>query len=304
MKNNSRESSSMEKLLENSEQSKNNSLIILTSPSDVGVMRNLGRNGSRHAPRSIISTLKKYNNHKRNETIPIQEVSSQSMEKNNFHHAQNQSALKIERALTANPNAKVIHIGGGHDHALPYLRALQSSKFIDNILILNIDAHCDTRVDSENHSGTPFRNFAHEAKLPFHIIQYGIQDNANSPTTISPLPAGSTEILKIDKIRRETQNFSSLYTKLLLSCPFEITQRTALFISLDCDAIDGSQMQAVSAVNGNGLPLTHIHSLLDQMKHLSLPHTTFGIYEFNPVYDNINQLGSRSIASLIYKFID
>ena len=53
------------------------------------------------------------------------------------------------------------------------------------ILIINFDAHCDTRVDDRSHSGTPFRDFDGVAKKPFHLIQIGIHEYANNDMTLS-----------------------------------------------------------------------------------------------------------------------
>jgi formiminoglutamase len=51
----------------------------------------------------------------------------------------------------------IIHLGGGHDHVYPLLKAIETKY--KKIIILNIDPHCDTRESEHNHSGTPFRQF-------------------------------------------------------------------------------------------------------------------------------------------------
>jgi formiminoglutamase len=306
MKNNLRELESLSPIFKSSEQDGNVTDIILTSPSDVGVQRNKGRNGARLGPRAIINTLKKFNNHTRSNDslINVTEVSNQSSEILDFEAAQKTSSSKIHYQLQKYTEANKVHIGGGHDHIYPLLLAVDKLDSVKNILVINIDAHCDTRDDSSNHSGTPFRNYSNDSTKPYHLIQYGVQRQANSKSTLKPFTKGSIEYIYLDQVKIKTSNYNSVIPDLVVSTPFEIDESTAIIISLDCDAIDGSQMQAVSAVNGNGIPLGHIHDVIDQIKKFSSAPKYFGIYEFNPVYDNINQLGSRSIASLIYNFLD
>jgi formiminoglutamase len=306
MKINSRESESLAPILNESEEFSNTKDIIFTSSSDVGVRRNKGRNGARFAPKAIVNTLKKFNNHTRDQESSIQiiEVASQESESLEFEKSQTESSLKIQNHLQQNTTANIIHIGGGHDHVYPLLLAIEKSEHIKNMLIINIDAHCDTREDSIKHSGTPFRDFSNSSTKPFHLIQYGVQPQANSKTTFKPFKKGTIEYIYLDQVKKKSKNYSTTIEELIISSPFEVDDSTAILISLDCDAIDGSQMQAVSAVNGNGIPLPHIHDLIKQVKAISSTPLYFGIYEFNPVYDNINQVGSRSIASLIYNFLE
>ncbi len=281
-----------------------NSNLIMTSPSDIGVRRNLGRNGSRYAPKAIINVLKKYSRHEFENQIDIVTVSSQIDEKIDFHNAQQQSALKITEEISKNKCRKILHIGGGHDHAYPLLKAIEASKNFKNILILNIDAHCDTRIDDNKHSGTPFRNFDDESLRPFHLIQIGIHNFSNSKTTLSPLNKGSYELMNFPQLKERTKSFTNPSLDFLANCPFEITEDTAIFFSLDCDAIAGAQMKAVSAVNPLGLPIEFIDELLLEVQAKFKSSIFFGIYEYNPVFDDLSQLGSKGLASLIYNFLN
>ena len=277
--------------------------LMLLSPSDIGVRRNNGRNGTRFGPKAITNTFKKLNFHSDIlfEEIDILTVSDQTEEQSNFEQAQILSSKNISSQLTQS-NQKVLHIGGGHDHVFPLLSAIEQTNHFDNILVLNIDAHCDTRVADIHNSGTPFRNFSEFTKKPFHIIQYGIQHYANSDETMTPLPNGSSEFLFFEELKKKTLNFTNIPEDLFVSCPFEITEKTAFVLSLDADAIHGSEMPGVSAVNGMGIPSLHVHDLISLTKE-RFSRSFFGIYEFNPVYDSINQLGARVISSFIYQYL-
>jgi len=273
------------------------SLVIFSSPSDIGVQRNNGRNGARYAPKAIINVLKKFNKHKCTEKIQLRNVSKQENEQKDFQIAQMESAHLLLNDVSINTSKRYIHIGGGHDHAYPLLHGINNSDKFDNILILNIDAHCDTRVSNDSHSGTPFRDFDSIAGKPYHLIQYGLHRYANSATTLSPLTKGSHITYYYDEI---FESFDNIFS----SCPFEINEKTALFFSLDADSIKGETMKGVSAVNGQGLDIDHVHHMLHATLKYKKPTVFFGIYEYNPVYDDLSQLGARSLSTLLYKFIE
>lgn len=305
-----RQDESLRSMTNNSSEKSSLSPVIITSPSDIGVRRNSGRNGSRYAPKAITEQLLKLNDHMEDyDSISVIQVSSQAQEKLNFEQAQLNSSKKILSSLEEhkNNNQKFVHIGGGHDHVYPLLKAINDSKKYKNILILNIDAHCDTRVDQRSHSGTPFRDFDLTSSTPFHLIQYGIHIATNSKSTLTPLKNGSEKHFHINDLINTTKCFSNIgkinKSDLLAGCPFDIDPDTAIVISLDSDAIDGANMKGVSAVNGLGLPLNHTYLLINTFAQLKAKNHFFGIYEYNPVYDDLSNLGARSIARIIYDFI-
>ncbi|MAX66411.1 MAG: arginase family protein [Bacteriovoracaceae bacterium] len=280
-----------------------NSLHIFTAPTDIGVIRNKGRNGARFAPKSILASLKKLQNHLEIESIKINQTTNTEYEIENFNLAQNNQAILITENIQKNNLSQAIHLGGGHDHVFPFLLGIQNSQNFDNIIIINIDAHCDTRVDEKAHSGTPFRNFDQTCKIPTHLIQYGIHNFSNSQSTLSKLDNITTDYIFYDDIRKKTDSFQTIPKHILNNCPFEITSQTAFVFSLDCDAISSSTMKGVSAVNPLGLPFIHLFDLLKEYQK-TFPNFFFGIYEYNPVYDDLSSIGSKAIASLLYKYIE
>ncbi len=280
------------------------SFVIMSSPSDVGVMRNRGRNGARFAPRAILNSLKKLTSNT-SQTGPIEviEVTTQESERLDFHQAQINSSQKILELIKSNKGKKYIHLGGGHDHAFPLLLAINNSNRFKNIVILNIDAHCDTRIDDIRHSGTPFRDFDQSATKDYHLIQYGIQLFSNSASTLTPLKKGTHQQFLLEDLMSDPKVLKESLQKTFDQVPFEINHETAIFFSLDCDAIKGESMKAVSAVNGRGLDTECIHQLLQSLNCAPSATKFFGIYEYNPVYDDLSQLGARTLGSMLYKFI-
>lgn len=270
-------------------------VIFLCSPSDVGVERNGGRNGARLAPQSLISQFKKLsiNNHWKDRKIISIQVSDEKLERSDFNQAQRLEAENIQRNLDF--TSSICHIGGGHDHVLPLLMAV--GKTFNKIIVVNIDAHADTRIDDESHSGNPFRKFADLFDGTFELFQIGLQDFANSKSTLTPLPKNKMEVLW----RNELANEDAL--KSFLS-RIQIDPKTALIFSLDCDALSGTEVPGVSAVNGYGLTAQDLRKIWKHFKEIPTEHgPLIGIYELNPVYDSVSMLSMRTISNFIFEIL-
>lgn len=267
--------------------------------SDVGVIRNFGRRGSCYAPEAILSVVKKLAVHT-NDLWSDVEVGNPTLEDAQFDEAQKTAAEKLELMMTSYPKAKkFISIGGGHDHVYPLLKAINSRH--KNIVVINIDAHLDTRIDEFHNSGTPFRQFAREFEGTFKLIQLGIHDFANAKTTMSELGEAREVVATYEDLKVLTHNFSQNWKQFERMIPYD--PEAIYLLSLDADALDSGIMEGVSAVNHRGLPYHFVEELLVYaLDVLRIKH--FGIYEYNPLYDNLSQKGARALASLIYRMMD
>ncbi|MBD67001.1 MAG: hypothetical protein CME62_17500 [Halobacteriovoraceae bacterium] len=275
------------------------SRMILTSPSDQGVMRNLGRNGACYGPEALINSLKKFNSHfklKDNEKFLIQNVWQELQD--SFEANQNASANLIAQNIEQHTPQKLVHLGGGHDHIYPLLKGIEQSEAFKNIVILNLDAHCDTRVDTSSHSGTPFRDYDRQGDLPFHLIQFGIHEYANSRSTLEKLKRGSEE----HYFYNQSLHQDFVLKDLLTNIPFKIGKETAFVLSLDCDGIQGESMPAVSCVNSNGIKPEQVFHFIQELNKWETK-SFFGVYEFNPVYDTPSHYGRRLISHFVYEYL-
>lgn len=271
--------------------------LFLLSSSDIGTLRNMGRRGSLYAPRAIMNVLTKLSEHNQ-KSFNEYEVSSIHLESENFDLAQQKEKEKIQNLLKTHPQTNLIHLGGGHDHIYPLCMALNDQ--ITNLTVINIDAHLDTRTDSLFHSGTPFRQIAKEFKGDFHLIQIGIHDFANTKSTMSPLSKGKETIYFYDNVKKETNHFTNNHDffKKIFNDKY-----TTYLVSLDADALSSSVMEGVSAVNHRGLSYDFVEELFVFAKK-ELKSMYFGIYEYNPIYDNLSQKGARALSSLIYEILE
>jgi len=276
---------------------KTKKLLFLKSSSDIGVMRNGGRNGSKYGPKSILSNFKKFSTTKLAAEIDFYEfeVANVAEESVDFPQAQINQSDKIKSIVKNDPEASICHLGGGHDHIYPLLKAISLNW--KRVIVLNIDAHADTRNDETPHSGTPFRQFAEEYSGDFHLFELGLNPFSNSFSTLAPLNHGTSHFLW----REELSNNSKLDTffNKIISL---INEETVVVFSLDADALNGHEMPGVSAINPNGLSQEMLSEIWHRFSLLNLNHPLMlGIYELNPVYDTLSMQSSKKMAAFIFE---
>ena len=276
--------------------SSSHSCLFLKSSSDQGVIRNGGRNGARYAPQSLLATFKRFTQDNQIKDISFveAEVADPHDEEQDFHGAQERESSRIKMLMDQYKKASVIHIGGGHDHVYPLLKAASAGH--SKVVVLNIDAHADTRTDEHHHSGTPFRQFAEEYSGKFSLYQLGLHHFANSFSTLSPLVKGKQVVLWKNEITPERlDTFFKDIEK-------DIDNETLVVFSLDADALNGHEIPGVSAVNPQGLSLIELQDVWERFKEITVSQRKIiGIYELNPVYDTLASISMRSIASFIFE---
>jgi formiminoglutamase len=267
--------------------------LILLSGNDTGVIRNGGRNGSCFGPQAISSQLLKMAKRDINSKIRTYSTCSNNLPEDFDQFQENQVALITTQLKDQNT---VLHLGGGHDHIYTLTSSLAATN--SQIVIINIDAHLDTRMDALKHSGTPFRQLKQELGDRVKLTQIGIHDYANSDENYNNL---EMEIVHMNKLKADTKNFSDnndFIEKLFR--PY--AKDSCVIISLDADAIRASEMQAVSAVNHDGIPMKFIHDLLANYKN-KFSKKYYGIYEYNPLYDDLACSSARHLCASIYTLI-
>ncbi|EQC50221.1 arginase family protein [Bacteriovorax sp. BSW11_IV] len=272
----------------------------LLAKSDIGVCRNGGRRGAKYGPDAIINVFKKLADHLDKETtFNYSNVINDNCD-DNFDELQKIEIENIKNSLSTKNSKNVIHIGGGHDHIYPLLKALETKH--DKILVLNIDAHLDTRVDPLFHSGTPFRQFANETKKDFKLIQLGIHDFANAKSNYNELPGKGMDIYEQSLMKEWTKNFTESIGTYMNAITEDYSDYTFI-LSLDCDAISSDVMDAVSAVNHRGIPGHTVSEIFNWYKLRNQNQHYYGIYEYNPLFDTLSQKGARYLSALIYEVL-
>jgi formiminoglutamase len=288
-----------ERIINNKTQINKADILFLKFSSDIGTIRNSGRRGSLFAPEAILAIVKKLACHNLFKWSDA-EFADASLEKQDFPQSQKKLADDILLALKNHSRVqKFIYLGGGHDYVYPIAKAINQTT--QKLVIINLDAHLDTRTDSAPNSGTPFRQIATDFKGELEIIQLGIHDFANSISTMSNLPNAKETVATYEDVRFGTKDFTKTEQFLKRIIPFQ--KDTTYLFSLDADVLDSGIMEGVSAVNHRGLPYDFVEDvLLYSIDKLKCQH--FGIFEYNPVYDNLSQKGARTLAALIYQIMD
>src|SRR5690606_5560594 len=126
------------------------------------------------------------------------------------------------------------------------------------------------------------------------LTQIGIHSFANPDSNYSSLKA-DMRIIPLSEILEEDG-------ALELEEEIELEDDELLLLSLDADALNSGVMEGVSAVNHQGLAPEIVVKLFAMYRRLCRDRQMFvGVYEYNPLYDNLSQKGARFLASLLYQ---
>lgn len=272
--------------------------VLFTGPCDLGVMRNGGKAGAKHAPQALLAAFQKMVAfHPAKKIGFFQTSQTQTSQIEQFPSLQQREKEELKNTLPSkNILKKVAHLGGGHDHIYPLVAAYLDQYPKEKVLILNIDAHLDTRRDQEVHSGTPFRQLHGEYKDRVHLSQLGIHHFANHPQNFEDM--GNMEVLPYNG----HQHFKEELTKI-----FTLHRDRTLVLSLDCDGLDASFMSAVSAPNHRGLSQEDFQEVLEtcfSFWKTSDKPAIYGLYEYNPLFDDLTTKGARYLVGTLYNFFE
>ncbi len=301
--------------------------LFMLAPSDWGCVQNFGRRGAHLGPSVLMTQLEKWSNFQINDRVLGSiEVTDLLSDQVNFVQSLNMQSDRIFQCLLKSPSSKKIHLGGGHDHIYALLTALsklhhQHGKHgarPKKFLIVNFDPHLDTRTDEFPNSGNPFRLFF-EKFLPsllsdktqneaqnvqtWDLLQVGTLPYANGGLNYSPLKIGnsshSMQVLPLSEIQH-SPSLSHFLTGLIKN-PNDYDE---LILSIDADVLNAASMKAVSAVNPNGVsPERLISWCHDVMKLFPKANKTFGVYEFNPMFDDVSNSSAKTLLNIIYQVI-
>jgi len=264
-------------------------VLFLTTEDDLGVAVNGGRVGSRWAPEAILNVMNKM-------IAPDHKCSLKRIkltaDQQSLQDKQTQYAKDIQDQIKKWNPRLIVHLGGGHDHIYPLLMALKS----DPLLVINVDPHLDTRNDTEAHSGTPFRQFSQQ-KSDWKCIQWGTHQYANAPANYQGME-NNMHIVDDRTISRDNERAHALVRHEIAAWNGQA------ILSLDADALSSSVMTGVSAVNPFGLSPEEVARVFETYATSTRGRGIIGIYEYNPLYDDLSQKGARYLAQLIWNTLN
>jgi formiminoglutamase len=287
--------------------------VLLGFPQDEGVRRNGGRVGAAEAPREVRRWLDRLGCWHPDSGADLQQGPPLDLGDIDVRGTleASQEALAEVVALVLAAGAVPIVLGGGHEtafgHYLGYVRAGRA------VSILNVDAHLDVRplIDGEGHSGSPFRQAMEHPTAPLPGERYaclGVQPHAVSYDHWDyACRRGCAIHTADDYFDRDEPNdlllhhldfFHAKWSGRLAESP---GPATAVYVTIDADVAQMSDVPGVSAPNVVGLPGRQVIALARRAGQLP-GVTSLDLVEINPRYDRDGQ-SARWAALVVWSFL-
>ncbi|MEN9304364.1 MAG: hypothetical protein RL264_2793 [Bacteroidota bacterium] len=199
----------------------------------------------------------------------------------------------VEETITkfTRPHQLPIVIGGGHNNALPIIRALAKRT---QLHVINIDPHADCREMSSRHSGNPFSNAISEKSLKSYSV-LGLHEAYNNQFIRDFLKANNCFHRYFeDYLSGEAHLYEDVFKQ------FEEHPNQKIGIEIDLDSI---AMMPSSAFSPSGWRVDDIRSLLlilsgyrDRIAYLHLP-------EAAPKIDYENKIVGKTLSYFVRDFL-
>ena len=263
--------------------------------SDVGVTRNLGRQGSADGPHALRQALA---NLTLQQALACVDVGDIVCHDENLEGAQ--AALAQAITLLLNHGYKPCVLGGGHETAWGHYLGLAEQATTQKLGIINIDAHFDLRQPKAglSTSGTPFYQIAKHREqqgLAFSYFCLGIQTLANTPQLFATAHELDVKYVLAEMLQSQTGNTLQAQLQAYLE------SHDKIYLSICLDAFAQAVAPGVSAPQALGLLphtiLPYLHQIMASQKVISLD-----IVELAPCYDRDNmtaRLAATMLAQLL-----
>lgn len=257
---------------------------------DEGVRRNFGRAGAEMGPQAFREALAKLPLHS---DINLYDVGNVVCLDEDLEAAQAELGMRVHQILSLGLHPVVI--GGGHETAYGHFQGI--NKFVDDVAILNFDAHFDLREIQENQgtSGTPFRQINNMLKSQSKNFAYycaGIQKTSNTKNLFTYAQENSVEFLLAEEINRNPYDLS--WIKKILD------QHKYLYVTVCLDVFNASIAPGVSAPQVLGIDTTYVIEGLKMLRD-SGQVISIDIVELAPKYD-VSHCTAKLAAALFFNY--
>lgn len=287
--------------------------VLLGFACDEGVRRNKGRTGAAQGPTALRQALASLS------WQPIRYLGAQIDERlfdagtihclaEDMETAQLEYAHRLAQIVQADGLA--IGLGGGHEIAWASYSGLEAAlrkqdKDVENLAVLNIDAHLDLRkAAGRGSSGTPFRQIAEHREAHGWAVNYaclGVNPTANT-RALFDFAAEKDVYWRADVDCTELD-----LPAMDLALRDFLSDKSGLYLTICLDAISAPFAPGVSAPSALGLSpnvvLRLIHLLRQICDELSLPLYVVDVAEMNPRFD-IDGRTAKLAARLIQACVE
>ena len=263
--------------------------VLMGCPQDMGVARNGGREGARHAPDAIRRMLYRL--------TPMGLNPASLFDLGNLIIQPDLEAnVELHRAVVRQvlrDGKRLVVLGGGNDIAFPDCSALALE--CGPVLAFNIDAHLDVRADQPMNSGTPYRQLLDGGFVqPPDFFEMGFQPHANSETYLRYVRQLGAHAIEWGQLR--AAGAQPPFQRAL-----DASSAASIFWGFDMDAVRGADAPGVSAVNPLGLSAVEFVGLFDLAG--AQPRTRIvELSEINPLFD-VDDRTARLAAVAIHAYL-
>ena len=264
------------------------SVVVVGCPQDVGVRRNGGRIGARHAPAEIRRALYRYAVSEAHEHLRLFDAGDVTIgETLEITH---DTLREVVRSFLADGKAVVV-LGGGNDISYPDCSALAS--LAKDVLVVNVDRHLDVRADQPRNSGTAYRQLLEEGRIRAELFhEVGTNSFANSQTYRRYVEERGAHIHYLGDLREAGVGATVR----------GIVQRSradAIFWGFDLDVVHAAEAPGVSDPSPMGLTAREVCEIADVAAGEERTRI-IEVTEVNPTHD-IGGITSKLAANIIVR---
>lgn len=199
-----------------------------------------------------------------------------------------QIALKTVVSELLDKRIVPIILGGGHDMTYGQFQAYENR--IHDVDIVIIDERIDLLESEEVNAASFLRHIImHQPNFLFSANHLGHQLFYNDPKHIDVLETLNFDVLRLGEVKRDIFEMEPIL-------------RNADMLSFDMSALRSSDAPANALTSPNGFSGEEACQLC-RFAGYSNKISSFGLYEFNPYFDQNNQ-GAKQASQMIWYFIE
>jgi formiminoglutamase len=181
-----------------------------------------------------------------------------------------------------------IILGGGHDLTYGQFQAYENR--IHDVDIVIIDEKIDLKESEEVNARSFLRHIImHQPNYLFSANHLGHQVFYNDPKSIDMLDSLSYDVIRLGEVKKDIFEMEPIL-------------RNADMLSFDLSALKSSDVPANALTSPNGLSGEEACQLC-RFAGFSNKLSSFGLYEFNPYFDQNNQ-GAKQASQMLWYFIE
>lgn len=207
------------------------------------------------------------------------------------HQAARRAAREAREA-----DATLVALGG--DHSLTYPLARPHAEAVDDLGVVNVDAHLDVRaVDGPPNSGSSFgRLLRDDLVAGAHLVELGLRDFATSRTYVDWARDRGATLVSADEARR-----TDPATLVADAYQGPLEGVDAIYLSLDVDAVDQAHAPGVSAPTPGGLSSARFAALArEAVRQAPVPVAGVDLVETAPRHDPTDRTARTAALALAH----